>query len=273
MPTCLDYDRAGRDGYRVATLNAGSMRGFPKKGKSTLEKVERAWLMGQAIGELDVDLIGLQEFPASKVIDLSFRLGLGSDYEFVTLPVYHDARHSPRTVGIAYRKDRFDAVEPLPVHDLFPKNWGHARVTAGSRVWKVHVGKLSPGHSPNAERQDEIEKLLKPLREDLACYDRRVIVLADLNAGPHSEEMEKLLANGLHNKRACSSAHAYPTKHDHPDEPPGRNLDHVLTGTGCLGASEWSHVPNEAPWAKGNLEHRALSDHLPVIVWAELAKN
>ena len=45
MPSCPDVDRAGRDGYHVATLNAGSMRGFPKKGKSTLEKLERAWLM------------------------------------------------------------------------------------------------------------------------------------------------------------------------------------------------------------------------------------
>lgn len=272
MPSCPAADRAGEDGYLVATLNAGSMRGFPKKGKSTLEKLERAWLMGRAISELEVDLIGLQEFPESSLIDLFFRSGLGSDYEFTTLPVHHDARHTPRTVGIAYRKGRFDAVEPLPVGEFFPRNWGHARVTTGSRVWKVHVGKLSPGHSPNAERREEIEQLLKPLREDVALYDKRVIILADLNAGPDSEEMERLRENGLYNKRVCSSAHEHLTKHDDPDEP-GRNLDHVVMGTDCSGASEWSHVPGEAPWANGNLEHKALSDHLPVIVRIELAKN
>ena len=229
---------AAADRLRVATYNIH--QGFDLYGRHDLEGI------ALAIEESQAQVVALQEVPRGWVVNgsvdalswLAQRLRMYSAWGPAADPNWGNA--------ILSRYPILDVVNrPMPNNDdlLFHRAYMVARIDLGERDVQVVATHLHHVERESRHRLPQVRALI-----DGVDWAQSTILLGDLNAQPHHEELRLLRSAGL--------STVQPPVATYPADGARRQIDYVLT------TSHLSFVDVYAPASTA-------SDHLPLVATLE----
>ncbi|MDE2892297.1 MAG: endonuclease/exonuclease/phosphatase family protein [Chloroflexota bacterium] len=231
-------DPPNSDGLRVATYNIH--QGFDLYGRHDLEGI------ALAIEEAQVEVVALQEVPRGWVVNgsvdalgwLAQRLRMHWAWGPAADPNWGNA--------ILSRHPILDVVNrPMPNNEdlLFDRAYMVATIDLGDRRVQVVATHLHHIERESRHRLPQVRALL-----DSVDWSQPTILLGDLNAQPHHEELRLLRSAGL--------STVQPPVATYPADRPRRQIDYVLT------TDHFAFVDVYAP-------ETTASDHLPLVATLE----